>query len=232
MSLLKNNALIKEAFLDAENQLLHQYCSEVTGLEWVPSFRFESKMQKLIQVQKRPYWKYINSAAKRAAVILLAVLITSASAMSVKAIREPIINTIIEIYEKFTKMIFSTDNDNKESLRIETSYSLSRLPETFSEKESLVFEKMRVVSWENDLGERIQIQQSILTGGEYKLDTEENALTEIAIGTVKGHSYISKGYENWIWHNETYAFNLSFPQKYHSFFVDMSENEELVKIIE
>lgn len=231
MSLLKNNQLLKQAFLDADRQLLYQYSNEEIALGWVPSVRFENKMRKLIQNQKRSYWKYINTASKRVAVIVLAVLIASASAMSVKAIREPVINTIIEIYEKFTKLVFSTENVGKNNLEITTQYSLSYLPETFVEKENLKFEKMRVVSWENDLGERIQLQQSILIGGEYNLDTEKNALTEITIGSIKGHSYISKSYEYWIWHSENYSFNLSFPQKYHDFFVDISENEELLKII-
>ncbi len=231
MSLLKNNQLLKQAFLDADRQLLYQYSNEEIALGWVPSVRFENKMRKLIQTQKRPYWKYINTASKRAAVIIFAVLIASASAMSVKAIREPVVNTIIEIYEKFTKLFFSAANDDIEKTNINVLYSLSLLPKTFSEKENVTFEKMRVVSWENDFGEIIELQQSIL-GSEYKLDTEENALIEIDFGNVKGHSYVSKGYENWIWHNEVYVFHLSFPQKLHSFFVDVSQKENILKIIE
>lgn len=231
MSLLKNNQLLKQAFLDADRQLLYQYSNEEIALGWIPSVRFENKMRNLIQNQKRSYWKYINTATKRAAVVILAIVITFASAMSVKAIREPVVNTIIEIYEKFTKLFFSADNDDIENTNINVLYSLSLLPKTFSEKENLTFEKMRVISWENDFGEIIELQQSIL-GAEYKLDTEENALTEIDFGNVKGHSYVSKGYENWTWYDETLVFNLSFPQKYHDFFVDVSQKEEILKIIE
>jgi len=231
MSLLKNNQLLKQAFLDADRQLLYQYSNEEIALGWVPSVRFENKMRKLIQNQKRSYWKFINTATKRVAVIILAVLVISGSAMSVKAIREPVVNTIIEIYEKFTKLFFSDNDTPENTINIDVLYNISHLPESFSEKENLTFEKMRVVSWENDFGEIIELQQSIL-GSEYKLDTEENALTEINFGNVKGHSYVSKGYENWIWHNEVYVFHLSFPQKLHSFFVDVSQKENILKIIE
>ncbi|HOB36923.1 MAG TPA: hypothetical protein PKX71_04540 [Candidatus Avimonas sp.] len=85
-----------------QSELLYQYSSGEIALGWIPSVGFENKMRKLIQNQKRSYWKYINTATKRVAVIMLAIVITFASAMSVKAIREPVVNTIVEIYEKFT----------------------------------------------------------------------------------------------------------------------------------
>ena len=66
-------------------------------------------MQKLIKSQKKLYWNIVNTAAKRAAVIFVAIITIFTAAFSVKAIREPILKFIKQIYESFTFCSFEGD---------------------------------------------------------------------------------------------------------------------------
>ena len=75
------------------------------------SENFENKMQKLIRAQKISYFYLINTVGKRAAVIILAIMISlTATTFGVKAIRESVIKFITETFEKFTSV--SVENED------------------------------------------------------------------------------------------------------------------------
>lgn len=71
---------------------------------------FEKKMKKLISMQKKSYYYMINTVGKRVAIILLTLFISlTATTFSVKALRESVIEFIIETFEKFTKITVETE---------------------------------------------------------------------------------------------------------------------------
>ena len=78
------------------------------------SDKFEARMRKLIRRQKKPYYRFVNTAMKRVAVIFVAVVLAFSAMMSVEAIRTPVINFFIEIYERFTAVTFPSNDDDIE----------------------------------------------------------------------------------------------------------------------
>ena len=88
---MNNKSLLKDAFVEANCEffpyLYHNFSPE-----------FEIKMEKLIKSQ-RGFRRLINTAGKRAAVIVLAVIISlTGVACTVKEVREPIVKTIKEFF--------------------------------------------------------------------------------------------------------------------------------------
>ena len=61
------------------------------------SDKHNKKMKKLIKRQSRPYFKLISTATRRAACIIVAMIVLSASALSVEAVRNAVYDFIIKI---------------------------------------------------------------------------------------------------------------------------------------
>ena len=98
-------AILKNAFVDA--QLVGYTITQHTF-----SDVFEGKMQNLIRHQ-RGFFKFINTAGKKAAVVLLSILILSASTVfSVKALREPVIEAIQSFFVNVKEQLTGTRADN------------------------------------------------------------------------------------------------------------------------
>lgn len=102
-----------------------------SSINYTFSERFNKKMEKLIKSQRKAYWGVINTATKRAAVIFIAILSLFTAAFSIKAIREPIVNFFIKIYETFTH--YSFEGETTEFISKE--YSITNLPEGFVKSE-------------------------------------------------------------------------------------------------
>lgn len=66
---------------------------------------FETKMKKLLSLQKKSYYKLINTVGKRVVIIILTLIISlTVATFSVKALREAVIEFITETFEKYTKV--------------------------------------------------------------------------------------------------------------------------------
>ena len=97
MNKLNDTAVLKTA-LEQYNRLL---CAALPGKEelegLVFSPRFETRMAKLIRRQKRFYYPFVNTAAKRAACILAVILLTLSGLFSVKSIRDSFAAFLTEV---------------------------------------------------------------------------------------------------------------------------------------
>ena len=80
-------------------------------IEYSFSKEFNQKMQKLIKRQKKSYWKFINTASKRVAIIFIAIISLLCGMLCIEPIRVSAIETIEEIIIK-TKNIFQVAYEN------------------------------------------------------------------------------------------------------------------------
>lgn len=116
---------------------------------------FNQRMTNLINSQRKPYYKLVNTAAKRVAIIFLLILTVLTTALGVKAIREPIFRFIKQMYESF---IHYTCNDNSVD-KIQKEYTITNLPEGF-EKVSVVKNKNSIsTNYISSRGDTIQFTQ-------------------------------------------------------------------------
>ena len=99
------NSVLKNAFIDSQLDCDTQFAHNFSPV-------FEKEMRKLIKSQKSML-KLINTAGKKAAVVLLSILILSASTVfSVKALREPVIEAIQSFFVNVKEQLTGTRADN------------------------------------------------------------------------------------------------------------------------
>ena len=76
------------------------------------SAKFERRMQKLIRRYAKPYYMLINTAAKRAACIIICVIVAlSALTISVRAFLPDVWNMIIEWFDEYIMVGYSADTN-------------------------------------------------------------------------------------------------------------------------
>ena len=101
---MNNNALLKNAFIDAFYPDAQTEAQEFSTI-------FENRMQMLIQKQKGIY-RLVNNVGKRVACLILVIVISLTTvACSVKEIREPIINEIKKFFVNANELLKGTTAD-------------------------------------------------------------------------------------------------------------------------
>lgn len=198
---------LSDAFIEAEKIRLSQIPAD-SDINWTPSEKFELKMKKLIKSSKREYWYLFNASLKRAAVIVVAILVLLGFSMSIKAIREPVVQFIITIYEKYTNIFFGNDTELDVPRTIEQKYTVTAIPEGYT---FLSMEKMslnRKLIWRNEDNEEIIFNQGVLYNANMTIDTEDSSYEYVMVGTYNAIYLAKWNMQVIIWENGIYKFSI------------------------
>lgn len=159
------------------------------------SENFEKQMNKLIHRREKPYYVLINTATKRVAVIILAVIITTVSAtIGIAAIYQPFADFIMEIFDDHTlfRPNHSSQISSTDPLTEWKAYTPSYIPEGFEvETETTDWEYRYVMYSETD--RFFWIEQLSQYNGQVLIDTEGTSIEDIYINGIKGIYYENKG---------------------------------------
>ena len=98
------------------------------------SRRHEKKMQKLFKRQRKPYFKLISTAGHRAACVFAAIVVLSASAMSVKAVRKTFFDFITSVFSDHQVITADSDSCSGYPSTIKEEYRITKLPEGFEQQ--------------------------------------------------------------------------------------------------
>lgn len=90
--------------------------------------KHDKKMKNLISRQSKPYFKLISTAGRRAACVAAAIILFSASALSVKAVRETFFVSLSPDHDKLT---IQNEPESGHPDVIENEYYISALPDSF-----------------------------------------------------------------------------------------------------
>ncbi len=177
-------AITRNEFLEALRRVVsaefEQIPKKEEEIDYTFSPRFMKRMLRLFRNRKKLCWRFVNTGAKRVAVIFIAAALVFATACSFKPIREPIMRFITEIYETFTAYFFEGDTVDV----IEKEYTLEEPPEGFAQTDRTVGEKIIITVYENGSGDTITITQTPAKKTQLFLDREmESSETEIVNGT-------------------------------------------------
>ena len=155
--------------------------------DWVPtsedaidytfSPEFERKMNKLIKAEKSTYWHWINTAGKRAAIILIALACVFSAAFSVEAVRETVVGFITEIFAGFWHI--STEGETTTEITYE--YIPGYIPEGYvlcEESRSILHVKR---TYTNEKGELLILNQDITAVYDTYLDNERGEVSKITV---------------------------------------------------
>ncbi len=168
---------------------------------------FEKKMQKLIRAQKKSYYYLINTVGKRAAIIVLAIVISlTATTFGVKAIRESVIKFITETFEKFTAVSVEDEEPvvQNDIVKAVPQY----IPEGYtleSEVDSGIVYRIIYSNQENDF---ISYNQKINFGTFSNVNTEGIEYEKIIINSFEGIKYVKKGINSVVFADDTYLYTI------------------------
>lgn len=108
-------SICKDQFINAMREVVSAEFKDIPDneddIEFSFSNNFNQKMQKLIKRQKKTYWKFIDTASKRVAIICIAIISLICGMLCIEPIRVSAIEAIEEIIIK-TKNIFQVAYEN------------------------------------------------------------------------------------------------------------------------
>ena len=163
------------------------------------SSKFEKRMNKLIKRRKKPYYKIINTAGKRVAVIIgIFVIISFSTIMSVGALREAFKNFFVSIFEKFSIVRSFDESSSPES--IEATYTIT----SGLDKYTISFQEQDEISnntvYEDEDGHIIDFCQYVKSAYDTMINTENAVIETIEINGKEAIIYRDNhNYYNIIW---------------------------------
>ncbi len=222
-------AITKEQFKQAFREVISAEFSDIPRNEDEINFTFsqafERRMEKLIKSQKKPYWKYINTASKRAAVIFAAILVTFTASLSVDAIRVPVIEFFIENFGTHDK--YTAQGDTR--TEIEKIYSITKVPDGFTEIDSSLTNTMNTVTYKNESDDNklIVFTQTATDDLSLYIDNEQSDTIIKTVEDKKLYINIIDEVTNIVWAYDGYCFQIS------TFYIDdMDIILDMVKSVE
>jgi len=193
------------------NSLIPEYSNMLPDAdedEHVFSADFEKKMQKLIKRRNKPYYKIINTVGKRVACIVVIVLIASSvTVLSVDALRNAVADFLVSIYEKFST-VQSTDEDDSAPTTIKYIYSITYNLDGYEVVLENTNEYRHNITYVNN---DIEIKFSQYTKNKYDKDvnTEDAEISTISINGKEAIIFLdNQRYYHLIWDNGDYILSI------------------------
>lgn len=167
---------------------------------------FEKKMKKLINRRSKPYYKIINTARKRIACVAVVILAASlVTIMNVDALRNPLSDFFISIFEKFSIFQPVEDDTAPEAIEeiYEITYDLDDFEVIYEDKDKFSYE---ISYLKDDIV--VNFTQHIKDSA-FNVNTEN---AEISTIDINGHEAIyfidNQNYSYLIWDNGDYIISI------------------------
>ena len=209
----------KNAFRETVSSEFSHIPTNENDISYTFSPQFDKKMNKLIKSQKNIYWNFTNTVSKRIAVVCAAMLLLFATACSIKPIREPIIDFVINIYDTFTEYLFK--GELKQIINYE--YRINSLPDGFEQTNKQIDNNSITTNYQNESGEMIIFVQTISDGTQVNFDTEKHTQSTTSLLNTTIDFFENDLSKTAIWTKDGYVFNLICYGEF--------QNEDLEKII-
>lgn len=178
-------------------------------IEHIFSDKYLKAKEKLLNKLGRSYWKYVNTIAKKVAIIILTIIIAFSSLMTVDSIRERVVNFVVNIYNTFAQI---EADDSTSAVSIKTFYTIPYVPKTFAQNYYNCSELLSSIYWVNDQYESIALTQVSLSRF-YKFNSEYGNVSEVIINNTPCFVCENKklSYYYCYWEFDNYRFELAYP---------------------
>ena len=174
------------------------------------SVKFLKKMNKLLKDERKFYFRMVNSAVKRVAVVIITMLVIGCATLSIGAVRRAVAGFFTDIYESFTRLTVADDQYDNLKTIIEEVYTLGEVPEGYV----LAYESRgigsNVYQWYNN-GEQIELFQMAAAVGSSTIDAEDNPYQELYVGDFEGLYLVDENYRWIAWVYDGYLFEITCP---------------------
>ena len=195
--------------------------------ESIFSKNFIKKMDKLIASTKKKSWRFINTAYKKVAIIVLILSLLFTSSLSIEAVRTPDFDFVVRIYETCRQYIFP-DNDQNVT-RITYQYQFENVPDGFFEVSSIKYDMVIESIYEDESGNTLYLTQSIAEKSDYSLDNERGTVCSYGINGHKTDIYISESDRVMvaIWVENGYLLEVFYDN-----LIDINDFKEIIQLIQ
>lgn len=194
----------KAAFREVVSSEFAHIPTDESSIDFTFSEKFIKRMDKLIRAQRKSYYKFINTAAKRAAVIFAAIITLFTASLSVKAIREPVVRFIKQVYETFIHYTFEGEIQPK----IKKEFFIKTLPDGFIQHDKIESDLAITTIYVND-NNTIKFTQQSTNNANHFFDNESGTLTKVTISGINVDIYESENIKHAVWTDEGYFFKLT-----------------------
>ena len=194
----------KAAFREVISSEFAQIPTDEDSIDFTFSEKFIKRMDKLIRAQKKSYYKFINTVGKRVAVIFAAIITLFTASLSVKAIREPVVRFIKQVYETFIHYTFEGDIQPK----IKKEFFIKTLPDGFIQHDKIESDLAITTIYVND-NNTIKFTQQSTNNANHFFDNESGTLTKVTISGINVDIYESENIKHAVWTDEGYFFKLT-----------------------
>lgn len=170
------------------------------------SDKYLKSKEKLVNKLSRSYWKYVNTVAKKVAVIIISFIIAFSSLMSVDAFRKSVIDFVITVFDSFSKV----EQNFEVEKQIETYYSIDEIPSIYVKTISYHNKSMYVQIWDNFNGNQISLNQ-VSTDAHSQFNSEHGELYESIINNTPCLNCEDPIQYYCYWEFDGYRFELIYP---------------------
>lgn len=175
-------------------------------------------MAKLISQQKKPYRNYVNTFGKRVAIIVAALLVLSFGSLTVKAVRDSVIEKIKRVYDICVDYIYTNTDKNLDFINHSPDYIPNDLV--------LINEISDYYFYERDYSDgknSFEFLQIIPQAFEVSYDTEHSEYFCWQLDNIMVEGIRSEGFFSLNWQQDNYVFQIES-------YCNLSD-EEIIKII-
>lgn len=211
-----------DAYLD--RQLDNLPSEEEIAKYQVLSDRFLRRMDRLVRKARRKQSKFNGEATisqskpkykirKRLLVVAIICSIL-ASAVSVYANREVVVDFIIQVFETFTSIMFQTstkpsvtitgeDQSNNIANHLPTS-----IPKGYKTVDRIITSSLVEIIYANKSGAELIFDKMMKDGTQMGLDTEGIELEKLTVNGYSGVFFTKNGQSSLVWADDSYAYSI------------------------
>ncbi len=183
-----------------------RYVPEENEIKHTFSEKHSKAIERILNKLDRSYWKYVNTVAKKIAVIIITLIIAFSSLMTVDAFRNTIINFIVTIYQNFTQI----ESSIKIEQQIKSYYSMIHPPKYYINTTNQFNDISSFQMWVNSSSSKIALTQ-IPSHISNQFNSEHGELSEAIINDTP--CLICKDNMQYYcyWEFDGYCFELVYP---------------------
>ncbi len=169
---------------------------------------FNKKMEKIINRLEHPYWYFVNTTARKVAVIVVCIILIVTSLLSVTAVREKIVEFFYEVFDTHTAITLEDDEDFKDI--IDTQYTIATIPNEYINVSEFKDDMTFNLVWENSNKQTIIFFQK-LSKDVLNLNSEDVLVKETTVNNTP--CVFMQQEEDYIyyWEFDGYSFTVHYP---------------------
>ena len=186
--------------------------------------RFERRMKRMLRDHQKFYYFWFNTLGKQvASIVILIVLGLTVTTFSVKAWREPVVQFVIEFFEKFASFTVKQNPQiPAELIATEPTY----IPDGFFKVSTTKNDFQNIILYRNSNGEEFFFKQQCLSATTGGVDTENATFRPIIINEREGIISLKDDHGVIKFSTDRYLFTVVFTV------VDILTEEDLINIAE